>query len=533
MHFFNLANKIIFLIFLLVLSSHVFASGTGAPDVNIVNIEGSPVGGDMPTFSYFTDSNLTIDFNVMDSDDNRLTVDINFSADNAEGTGTVIVSDLNLSTTSANCDDNTFTDSTQCTFDFNISSTLVADGNYYIIIKVFDAGKEASDLNTDLNISDNSFMVDNRKPSTSWDGNHNTWQTGDANVMLTCDDTNASGGAGSGCETTFYRLDTDATTTISFGAWTSYDSNITIQTDGNWALDFNSTDRAGNVGDVNSFYVLIDKTDPAITISDPSSSPHTVTGTSVTFTFSIDDGNGSGLKEFWTKEGADIFYTNGTSTSKTFTVSDIPVTVVYQVKVTDDVDKNSTASSITVNFVTAGGSGGGGSSPYCGDLLCGLDENAVTCPFDCKAVCGDNACTHAEIPSSCSADCSLPEPEAPVEPEQPVEPSVPTTPPVTGPVEPEQICSVNSECNDNNPCTFDRCLLTECTNTQLSDGTSCGKDLECKSGACVEVEKEKVPVITPPKPPEPQQDIVFPALIILIVLGVAGYYYYITYVVKK
>lgn len=51
-------------------------------------------------------------------------------------------------------------------------------------------------------------------------------------------------------------------------------------------------------------------------------------------------------------------------------------------------------------------------------------------------------------------------------------------------------CTTAAECDDDNPCTTDRCLPTGCTNTVAPDGTACGGDpcfdaLRCEAGACV------------------------------------------------
>ncbi|MFH1240260.1 MAG: hypothetical protein V1672_03510 [Candidatus Diapherotrites archaeon] len=159
-------GKIVLISFLLIqLISFVGASGAAAPDVNVTQIDGNPDNTTIPSFSYAEDENLTITFVVTDSDNNRLTVDINYSTTSAEGSGTVIKADLNLSTAEAKCTSEDFTTSPTCTWDWNIVSTSVSDGTYYILIKVFDAAKAAADVETDFNASDNTFIVDNTNPS--------------------------------------------------------------------------------------------------------------------------------------------------------------------------------------------------------------------------------------------------------------------------------------------------------------------------------------------------------------------------------
>ena len=113
-----------------------------APDVNIV----SPNGGEY--YDNRTTTNVTVSFNVQDSDGNSLLIDLNYSASATEGTGTAILIDENTSGGSIVCDDADFTDSTNCEYSWNIDA--VADGNYYLIIRADDD----SDFNTDASDSD-------------------------------------------------------------------------------------------------------------------------------------------------------------------------------------------------------------------------------------------------------------------------------------------------------------------------------------------------------------------------------------------
>jgi hypothetical protein len=225
------------------------------PDANITVIDGNPDSQVLPAFSYVQDGNLSIDFNVMDADTNNLLVDLNFSAQNTQGTGTVLVEDLNLSALPSKCDDLNFEDSTRCSWDLNIHSALVSDWNYFILILISDGTSSA------FNASDYNFMVDNTAPSSVADYNLG-WQNTDANITFTCSDSN------SGCGLTAFRKDTDSSNSVLFGSWVSgaaVDLNAFFGEDGNWAIDFNSTDHLGNVEDVNRVFVLVDKTAPTTT----------------------------------------------------------------------------------------------------------------------------------------------------------------------------------------------------------------------------------------------------------------------------
>ena len=80
-------NILILLVFLIFFATLVSAT----PDVNLL----SPQSNE----SYPVGTSVTIDFNVSDFDNNRLVIDINYSATATQGTGTVISQDLNLTST--------------------------------------------------------------------------------------------------------------------------------------------------------------------------------------------------------------------------------------------------------------------------------------------------------------------------------------------------------------------------------------------------------------------------------------------------
>lgn len=224
------------------------------PDVNISAIEGIAVGNVFRIFSSTVDGNLQIDLNVMDFDTNSLILDLNVSTSNTEGSGSVIVKDLNLSKLSPigsfSCEDTDFTNVTSCSVDLNIDSDVLSDNNYFILARLY-AG-----IGTDFSVTTNSFQVDSSKPTTAWDKDTNSWYTSNQTVALTCYDD------GSGCLSTKYRLDTDSTIGVTYGAWQAYTVPFAITDDGSWALDFNSTDVIGNVGDTNTMFLFLDKTAP-------------------------------------------------------------------------------------------------------------------------------------------------------------------------------------------------------------------------------------------------------------------------------
>lgn len=166
-------------------------------------------------------------------------------------------------------------------------STLVPDENYTFACNVQEVGTIEL-FSADFNNSDFRFTIDNTAPTTTIDFNADQWQNFDANIagaMIICDDIAIRGG--SGCANTAYRKDTDPSVNISFGDWISGtagdDLNIVLDLDGNWAVDFNSTDVQGNIEDTNQIYVLIDKTTPDLNFVAPTTIGATISSAILKF----------------------------------------------------------------------------------------------------------------------------------------------------------------------------------------------------------------------------------------------------------
>lgn len=110
-----------------------------------------PDGGE--SFNNVIISTIDINFNVQSPDTNLLFIDLNFSTSSTEGTGTVIIQDINTDSALITCADADFTDTTLCTFSWNIDA--VADDNYFILVNVTDEFSTASDFN----VSDAVFEI--------------------------------------------------------------------------------------------------------------------------------------------------------------------------------------------------------------------------------------------------------------------------------------------------------------------------------------------------------------------------------------
>jgi hypothetical protein len=129
-----------------------------APDINVSLVEGENLFWALPSFSYSADGNLTIDFNVFDADNDRLTLDLNFSTQAAvDAPGVIVFNDLNL--TSDICTDQDWDDKgSECSVDVNILNR--ADANWFVHVEINDSS------DTDSNASGYSFLVDNTAPTS-------------------------------------------------------------------------------------------------------------------------------------------------------------------------------------------------------------------------------------------------------------------------------------------------------------------------------------------------------------------------------
>lgn len=95
--------------------------------------------------------NIDINFTLESSDSNSALVDINFSTTSTQGTGTVIIDDVNTDSATIVCEDADFTDKTNCTFTWSLNN--VADNNYFILISARDG------FSINFDTSDSTFEI--------------------------------------------------------------------------------------------------------------------------------------------------------------------------------------------------------------------------------------------------------------------------------------------------------------------------------------------------------------------------------------
>ena len=415
-------------------------STNSAPDVNVAKIDSYADSTGLPVFGYTRDGNLTIDFNVSDPNDDRLTIDINYSTANTQGSGTALYTDLNLTTFApTNCDDLNFADSTECSVDLNISA--ITDNNYFILIRIEDAS-----LN-DFNASDNSFKIDNNAPtaaSISADTANWAWHTNytnDTTPALTISASDANEMAFS-CDGTTYS--SYVAYAASYGSFNAKTGSGCTNADGNKTIRLKVRDLAGNTSSAASTSpsFVVDATAPAVVSFDPSISASNLDTTpqfSVNFTESNKwyctvrpfvngvaqaDQNVAIISalelkgmENGAKTSEALFSTASfigsdelacAYTSPALSVGD---TILAQFLIKDKAG-NSTDQNTGTYTIGQGATNSGGGQ-VCGDLVCNGTETCKTCQTDCKtcpapSLCGNNSCNAGETYYSCPSDCPQP-----------------------------------------------------------------------------------------------------------------------------
>lgn len=201
-------------------------------DVNVWKIDGNPDAQPLPVFSYAEDGNLTLDFNITGT--NTLLLDVNYSTSTTQGSGSVIVNDLNLASLSTtgvySCADTNFADITRCSVDWNIAG--LGDTNYYILAYLTNG------VTSNYESSDASFLVDTNGSvlsiSSPSDGSTST----ESSVTVTYSATDAASGIAS------YSVSTDGSTYTSNGTNTTY--TFSSLANGSYTFYVRATDNAGN-----------------------------------------------------------------------------------------------------------------------------------------------------------------------------------------------------------------------------------------------------------------------------------------------
>jgi len=137
--------------------------------------------------------------------------------------------------------------------DWNANTTvwITTDGNHQVDYNSTDNVGNVENTHTIW------VALDTVAPTTTDDHNAG-WQKIDQNVHLTCSDTT------SGCDIIQYRIDG--------GSWQTYNpaTGILFTTDGNFQLDYNAKDVAGNIETTKTVWITVDKTAPTTSHDAPS-----------------------------------------------------------------------------------------------------------------------------------------------------------------------------------------------------------------------------------------------------------------------
>jgi len=186
-------------------------------------------------------------------------------------------------------------------------------GTHVIYLKVYNRYTDRWSHNTDEVV----IIADDKPPVTSLDigepkfidASSNIFVTSATSFTLTAEDNPG----GSGVNSTAYRIYNNTYDT----SWTTYTKpfNLTGLSEDTYNIDYNSTDKAGNVEATNTTTVILDNTAPTttLTIGEPKYISHTTYVTSATlYKLVATDNAGSGVAHTHYKIGVDP-WTEGTS----------------------------------------------------------------------------------------------------------------------------------------------------------------------------------------------------------------------------
>ncbi len=230
-------------------------------------------------------------------------------------------------------------------------SGLDNDGDGLGEIAYFSGSNDALPLTNSLNTA----------PSSSCDANSG-WQNTDANIHISCSD------AETACISTFYRVDTDPSSAVSYSPWQEWaDGNsLYFSLEGEWAIDFNGMDDYNRDSGIQTANVRIDKTPPSLSITSPSDGS-TIVASPVGLSYAASDSL-SGISHYEVMQDTEGWLNVGTSPSYEFSPS-TQGTHNYYARVYDNAGNFAdTGIGIDVIIAVSGGSGGGGGGGGGGSL---------------------------------------------------------------------------------------------------------------------------------------------------------------------
>jgi len=185
----------------------------------------------------------------------------------------------------------------EATTKYNTSSTF--DENSFVVTYKDDGGDDYG-----MAVIGTNTIPDTTAPVTTLltDGSLTEWNSGSVDFNLTCSDD------ASGCNSTSYRLDS--------GAWVNYTVPVTISTDGNHQIDYNSTDAIGNIEATSIRNIAVDTNDPYTTFTQINGIVDGWNSGSVDFNLSCSDSNsGCASTQYRLDRGAWVNYTTDVTLS--------------------------------------------------------------------------------------------------------------------------------------------------------------------------------------------------------------------------
>ncbi|PDZ94967.1 hypothetical protein CON36_30950 [Bacillus cereus] len=218
---------------------------------------------------------------------------------------------------------------------------LNTQGQWKIQAEVTD---NAGNINT---VTSGTHNIDMSLPSATFNPNSAAWRNTGISVSIDPGDT-----GGSGVKQWRYRTSSDNGST--YGAWSTYTAGdttgtVTLNTQGQWKIQAEVTDIAGNINTVTSGVYNIDLTNPSGTFN-PNSSPWI--GVNVPITFDPSDTGGSGVKQWRYRTSSDNGSTYGAWS--TYTAGDTNGTITLSSDGTWKVQAEVTDNAGNVFIVTSG-----------------------------------------------------------------------------------------------------------------------------------------------------------------------------------
>lgn len=203
-----------------------------------------------------------INFFVKAEDANSILIDLNYNTSATQGTGAVILNDVNTTGSVITCEDSDFTNYTKCSYDWNIAgvpNTIASGGvsmgagySYYILGLAANGSSALADINFDS--SDNFFDISgtvNFSVAISNPSDGSSTLSNDINIQWS----SATGGAAAGHDANRYYIRINGGSPIAVGSATTYAYSLSGGTVLPFTADINVIAESDNL-DLNVYDVV-------------------------------------------------------------------------------------------------------------------------------------------------------------------------------------------------------------------------------------------------------------------------------------